>query len=295
MPGSLDVQWIHGSADCRSNTDPPIQVHRYDPDTFILRQNKCVDPGTSFEGPFMYLLFGDERVMLLDTGATPSPRRFPIGATVRRLIRERLAERGQASMPLLICHSHGHEDHAQGDRQFGAQDRVEIVPPTLLGVQQFFGLTGWPEQTATLMLGNRTLDVIPTPGHEEAHVAFYDRKAKLLLAGDTLYPGLLVVRDWDAYRRSIARLKSFADNNEITFILGAHIEMRAAPGKWFGLGRTFQPGEHVLQLEARHLLELNDALVRLPLPRVERHDDFIIQPVNLPAPPPDDEEALGGA
>jgi glyoxylase-like metal-dependent hydrolase (beta-lactamase superfamily II) len=175
MASSLDVEWIHGSPGCVNNTDPPIQVHRFDPDTFILRQSKCVEPQTSFEAPFMYMLFGDARVMLLDSGATPSPRLFPIGATVRRIINDWLAERGRQSIPLLVCHSHAHEDHAQGDDQLRRQEAVEIVPPTLAGMQQFFGFSSWPEQLAMLDLGNRTLDVIPVPGHEEAHIAFYDR------------------------------------------------------------------------------------------------------------------------
>lgn len=286
MAGPLDVQWIHGSPNCSTNTDPPIQVHRYDEDSFIMRQNKCIEPETSFEGPFMYLLFGDDRALLLDTGATPSRTLFPIGETVRGVIAGWLSERGRQSIPLLICHSHAHEDHSQGDEQFGGPN-VTIVPPTLAGVRGFFNFTNWPEQRATLELGNRTLDVIPVPGHEQAHIAVYDRRAKLLLSGDTLYPGLLVVHDWNAYRRSAARLKLFAEDNEIRFILGAHIEMTSQPGKWFGLPRTFQPGEHLLQLETRHLLEWSAALADMPTPRMDRHEDFIIQPASLPFPPPD--------
>jgi glyoxylase-like metal-dependent hydrolase (beta-lactamase superfamily II) len=287
MAASLDVRWIHGSPLCSYNTDPPVQVHRYDADTFILRQNKCVEPTTSFEGPFMYMLFGDDRVMLLDTGATRSPQRFPIGNVVRGIISDWLTERGQRTIPLLVCHSHSHDDHAQGDGQFSGRPGVTIAPRTLTALRQFFGLASWPEGRSTLELGGRTLDVIAIPGHEASHLAFYDRREKILLTGDTLYPGLLVVHDWDAYRASVSRLARFAESNEITFILGAHIEMKSEPGKWFGLPTTFQPGEHVLQLETRHLRELNEALSRLPTPRHERHDDFIIHPAELPLPPPD--------
>lgn len=283
----FDVVWIHGSANCLTNADPPIQVHRFDQDTFILRQNKCSEPLTSFEGPFMYLLFGDDRALLLDTGATPSAKLFPIGQTVHKIISQRASEQGRQRVPLVICHSHAHADHAHGDAQFTGAE-VRIVPPTFSGVKQFFGFSNWPEQQLELDLGNRTLEVIPVPGHEEAHIALYDRRAKLLLSGDTLYPGLLVIRDWVAYRHSVARLKRFADNNEIRFILGAHIEMRSAPGKWFGYPTTFQPGEHVLQLEVRHLLELNDALSKMPRPQIDRHNDFIVQPANMPFPTPDD-------
>jgi glyoxylase-like metal-dependent hydrolase (beta-lactamase superfamily II) len=133
--GSLDVQWIHGSQNCLNNKDPPIQVHRYDENSFIMRQSKCVDSEDSYEAPFMYLLFGDDRVMLLDTGATSSPQLFPIGSTVRDIISNWLAERGLQSIPLLICHSHAHIDHALGDNQFLNQNDVTIVPLTLSGMQ----------------------------------------------------------------------------------------------------------------------------------------------------------------
>ncbi len=65
--GSLDVKWIHGSNPCSSNIDPKFQVYRYAENTYILRQNKCV----SRHSPFSYLLFGEERAILFDTGAIP--------------------------------------------------------------------------------------------------------------------------------------------------------------------------------------------------------------------------------
>lgn len=168
MPQPFDVVWIHGGANCTTNSDPPLQVHRFDEDTFILRQNKCVEPETSFEGPFMYLLFGQDQAMLLDTGATPSAVLFPIGKIVRKIIADWAKDHGRQSIPLLICHSHSHGDHAQGDAQLRGPG-VTIVPPTFSGVKQFFGFTRWPEQQSKLELGNRTLDVIPVPGHEESH------------------------------------------------------------------------------------------------------------------------------
>ena len=60
----------------------------------------------------MYLLFGDDHAMLLDTGATRSPQLLPIGEIVRDIILEWMRERSRQSMPLLICHSHSHGDHA---------------------------------------------------------------------------------------------------------------------------------------------------------------------------------------
>src|SRR5882724_5082702 len=61
----LNVTWIHGSDPCIANKDVPFQVHAYNGDTFILRENKCIN----YEGPFIYLLFGQDKVFLQDTGA----------------------------------------------------------------------------------------------------------------------------------------------------------------------------------------------------------------------------------
>src|SRR5579863_7369655 len=63
-PGSMDVHWNEGSADCAKNPQPPLQQHQYNPQTFILRENLC----TTFEALFMYLLMGSNKALLIDTG-----------------------------------------------------------------------------------------------------------------------------------------------------------------------------------------------------------------------------------
>ena len=143
----------------------------------------------------MYLIFGDDRVMLIDTGATSSPQLFPIGVTVQNIISTWLTEQHRQFIPLLICHSHGHGDHSLGDNQFQHLDHVTIVSHNFLDMKSYFGFENWPDQIVELDLGNRVLDIIPTPGHEESHIAIYDRISKILFTGDTLYPGLLVIRD----------------------------------------------------------------------------------------------------
>lgn len=292
MAGNLNVTWIHGSANCTGNTDPPIQIHQFDPDTFILRQSKCSDPGnaaqpgSSFEAPFLYLLFGTSKALLLDSGATASAARFPVAAAVNKIRSDRAARLGKPVVPLLIAHSHSHGDHAAGDAQFQGQPGVSIVPLGLAGVKQFFQLPQWPNGRGTIDLGGRILDVIPAPGHEPSHIAIYDRRERLLLSGDTLYPGLLVVNDWRSYRRTAARLAAFAATNPVSHVLGAHIEMTAQAGRWFGLGTLFQPGEHRLELTQAHLTEWNAALQAIGAqPRLDRRADFIIYPAGPPLPP----------
>src|SRR5450432_1109425 len=66
----LPAEWPnHGSQDCRNhaNSDPAIFKFKYDADTFILRENKCLN----FEANFLYVLFGHDKVLLQDTGSIP--------------------------------------------------------------------------------------------------------------------------------------------------------------------------------------------------------------------------------
>jgi hydroxyacylglutathione hydrolase len=268
--------WIHGSSPCSANTDPPIQVHQVDADTFILRQNKCVN----YEAPFIYLLFGQTKVLMLDSGATSDPARFPIRATVQTLIGKVLAARGQASIALVVSHSHSHGDHVAGDGQFTGQPNTTVVQPSAAAVQTFFGFTSWPNQTVNFDLGGRVLQIIGIPGHEAAHIAIYDPNTRWLLTGDTLYPGRLYIRDWAAYRASVARLVVFTQTHPFSYVMGTHVEMSSTPRVDYPVGTTFQPKEHVLQLAPSQLTELNDALIMLGgTPTRQVHDAFIIDPI----------------
>jgi hydroxyacylglutathione hydrolase len=89
--------------------------------------------------------------------------------------------------------------------------------------------------------------VLPIPGHEDQHLAFHDSATGILLSGDSLYPGLLLVNDWPAYRDSAQQIASFADTHDVSFVLGAHVEMTRS-GDLFPIGTIFQPDEHPLQL-----------------------------------------------
>jgi len=275
---NLSVAWIHGSESCAANTDPAFQVHTYNDDTVILRENKCVD----YEGPFIYLLFGEDKVFMQDTGAAPaanSGKAFPVRETVQRVVDDWAKRHGKSTMPLLVTHSHSHGDHIGGDAQFAGQSRTTVVGTKPQDVQAFFGITDWPNQQVSLDLGGRVLDIIPIPGHEPASIAVYDRKSKILLTGDTVYPGRLYIRDWPAFKASIGRLVTFLKSHEIANVLGTHIEMSTKPGIDYPVGTTWQPDEHELALQPAHILELYDAITKMnDTPVREVHKDFIISP-----------------
>jgi glyoxylase-like metal-dependent hydrolase (beta-lactamase superfamily II) len=178
-----------------------------------------------------------------------------------------------------VTHSHAHGDHIGGDAQFAGQPNTTVVGTKVEDVQSFFKFTDWPNRPATLDLGGRVLDILPIPGHEPASIAVYDRRTRLLLTGDTLYPGRLYVRDWPAFKASIGRLVDFVKTHRISNVLGTHIEMSVKPGVDYPVRTTYQPEEHALALSASHVLELHEALVRMgDTPIRDTHKDFIVYP-----------------
>ena len=273
--GALPAHWIDGT-DC--NTESPVQVHAYNPDLFILRQSLC----TNFEAPFIYLLFGEDRVLMQDTGTGS----IPIRAIVDDIITSWLDARGRTSIELIVSHSHSHGDHVAGDDQFFDRPHTKIVGHTRTAVQSFFNIVAWPTESVAFELGGgRIVDVIAIPGHQDAHIALYDRRTGLLLTGDALYPGRLYFQpsNFLAYRASMQRLMAFIADKEVRHILGTHIEMRAQPGVDFPFQATTHPNEHRLELTHSHLVELYNALVAMGgQPRRETHNDFIIFPLSGP-------------
>src|SRR5882757_9030162 len=64
--GSLPATWITGGPNCLEV--PDWQIHEYNANLYILRESGC----TNYEKPFLYLFFGSERALLIDTGAGAS-------------------------------------------------------------------------------------------------------------------------------------------------------------------------------------------------------------------------------
>ena len=74
VPGSLDVRWNKGASDCTATPQDALQVHTYEPQTFILRQSPCAN----FEANFLYLLIGSDKALLIGTGAVADPKEMPL-------------------------------------------------------------------------------------------------------------------------------------------------------------------------------------------------------------------------
>lgn len=275
-PGPAFAPWINGTG----ASEPETQVQRIDADTFVIRQSVK----TNFEAPFLYLLFGRDRALLIDTGAGG----LQIRPTVDRLVAEWQARHGGRPVSLLVAHSHGHGDHHAGDDEFRARPDTTVVGLKPADVAAAFGIADWPNGLGRIDLGGRVLDVVPTPGHEPAHIMVYDAMTKLLFSGDMLYPGRLYVPldQFEAFRASADRLAAFTATHPVRALLGAHIEMTTTPTQDYPMKAPAHPSEHGLALPPSAVGELRQAIAAEPNPPVvERRADFILYPVP-PRPAP---------
>jgi hydroxyacylglutathione hydrolase len=236
----------------RCTADAQFQIHEYNPDLYILRESGC----SNYEKPFLFLLFGREKALLLDTGAGKTD----VAKVVKNEIDGWLKRNSREAIPLVVAHTHAHGDHISGDEDLKTLPHTTVVERTPQAVQKFFGFQNWPTEVVSFDLGDRVLDVIPIPGHEPSSIAIYDRQTGILFTGDTLYPGRLYVQDSAAFTLSIQRLVDFTRGKIVAHVLGNHIEQTRTPYLDYPRGTVYQPDEHLLELGRAELLELNAAL-----------------------------------
>src|SRR2546421_4482565 len=104
-PGVLPAAWKVSGPQCPPK--PEFQVHEYNPDLYILRESGC----SNYEKPFLFLLFGKDKVLMLDTGAGKTD----VADVVKKVIDGWLARNKRESIALIVAHTHGHRDHTSGD------------------------------------------------------------------------------------------------------------------------------------------------------------------------------------
>ncbi|MEO5981763.1 MAG: MBL fold metallo-hydrolase [Pedococcus sp.] len=252
---SLDVAWIHGAPEGLPCQDPPLQVHRVDEATYVLRQSKAL----TYEGAFLYLLLGSERALLLDTGDVADPAVMPLRVTVDSLLDQWLVEHPRERYPLVVAHSHAHGDHVRGDAQLASRTDTSVVGHSPQEVSSYFGFASWPRETVSFELGGRRLEVTGVPGHEASSIAVYDPLTGFLLTGDTVCRGRLYVEDPAAFRATLDSLVAVAESRPVTAVVGCHIEMTRTPGVDYPRGTTYQPDEPRLDMTVEELVAVRDA------------------------------------
>jgi len=255
--GKLLLAWNTGGPKCMEM--PEWQVHEYNPDLFILRQSGCTD----YEKPFLYLLFGKERALLLDTGS----RHGNLVPALQHTVHQWLLRNNRTSVSLIVAHSHSHSDHVAGDAELQAlKDTampIVFLPATVEATKKFYGMTNWPEDSGTVDLGDRMIDVLAIPGHDAVSVALYDRQTAIFFTGDSLYPGRIYIRDFPAFAASNQRMVRFTEGKLVAHILGCHIEETRTPYLDYPVGTIYQPDEHELSLSRGALLEMQSTLETL--------------------------------
>lgn len=144
-----------------------------------------------------FLIVGQQRALLLDTGAEP--------CDLMGMIRE------ITLLPLVVLNTHGDGDHTANNNQF--RD-IHAHPDEFATIRRFR-----PDLTSTLHpitelsafdLGDRVLHVIETPGHTPGSICLLDRKNRILFSGDTLSYGPVFLggdhRDIHTYRETLVKL-----------------------------------------------------------------------------------------
>jgi hydroxyacylglutathione hydrolase len=149
-----------------------------------------------FQQNYSYLIVGSERAVLFDAGP---------GIRDIREVAESLTDR-----PITFVPSHFHYDHVGNQISF---EHVAVVDlPYLreraldsrlrLGFEEHLGaaegiaaptleVDDWLAPGARLSLGDRTLQVLYTPGHTEDSISLLDLESGYLFVGDFLVPGEL--------------------------------------------------------------------------------------------------------
>ena len=230
-----------------------------DADTVQIRQPKS----SHWEAPFLFLLFGRERAILLDTGATSDEAVFPLLRTVDDLVAQWVRRQPvelSGPYPLVVAHTHAHGDHIAGDVLFAGRAATTVVGTSVSEVVEFFGFRSWPDEAVFFDLGDRVLSVVGAPGHEPSAVVFFDPRTGILFTGDTVCPGYLYVRDGDEFQRTIDRLLAFSVAADVRELRGAHVEMTDRPGVAYAPGTVDQPNEVELALPPSILEEIRSAL-----------------------------------
>jgi glyoxylase-like metal-dependent hydrolase (beta-lactamase superfamily II) len=244
-PGSFPKKWICGSVSCMDNQDPPIQIHWYNDHTVILRQNKAY----SYEAPFMYLYFGNERILLLDQGFTQLRSDWDLRKAVDDCIEKWCARyrRKPIDMELLLGFSHLHSDHWAAMDQFADRPNTRMMGLTHEEMLGFWGMKNYPEERVTLNLGGREVWIWGSPGHVISEFAYYDTYTQILYTGDMFYRGRCYISFWDHWFASMKRLMDFIDKYPVTHVVGCHVEI-SAKGEDYPYGITYQPDEAPVQL-----------------------------------------------
>jgi len=176
-----------------------FQVYRVLPDIYVFYEPY------QYEEAISTLVLGEDKAILIDTGCG-------IGN-----LKKAVAE--VTDMPVMVLNTHAHNDHIAQNYMFDeiamldhpwSHKAQEGLPNSEMAhliaegmtwkplpedfdkenyVVPGFKVTKWFKDGDVFDLGNRTLEVMHTPGHTPDSLCLLDREDKLLFTGDMFYTG----------------------------------------------------------------------------------------------------------
>lgn len=224
------MKWNDGTSDSEPLTEVHIPIAGK---LVIFRQSLR----TSFEGPFLHLILGPDKALLIDTGA---------GGTSGQLVAA--VKKHLGTRKLFFTNSHGHNDHIAGNNAFAA-----------IGTRRSFA-----GRDGKFDLGDRTLEILSIPGHTSDHIAVWDPTTRVLFTGDTVYPGNLYALDFQRFQNSMKKLADFVANKQVDMVLGSHIEIQKDGHTLFARGSRRHPNERHLEMSKEDIFAINNAVKGKP-------------------------------
>lgn len=214
------------------------------------------EPG-QFEEVISFLIVGDERALLFDTG-------LGIG-DMQRVVA------GLTDRDVIVLNSHTHYDHIGGNYQFDTiyardtaftrrnaagssdEDVAEFVGegwvwkpfPANFDPAEYrsrpFTITHTVGEGEIIDLGGRQLEVLATPGHAPDATCLIDRENGILFTGDTFYLAPLYTHlegsDFDEYVETAGRLAALS--TQVDAVMTAHNVPVTDPAYLVALGDAF--------------------------------------------------------
>ena len=183
------------------------KIRKMADDLFIITE----DCGTYFVS--FFLLTGKDRALLIDSGEGT----FDLRKAISEL----------TELPFDVIHTHSDHDHIGGDKYardvYMHPSEYELFNRNHPQLKDFPVKPIWDGQE--INVGRFNLEVLLTPGHTPGSISLFDRKRRILFAGDMLSDTEVYMtkkgRSLLAYKYSVEN-KYLPIKNDIDMIFAAH-------------------------------------------------------------------------